>query len=183
MYRRQLLLASTTGAAVMAGCTGSGSGSDGPDLAVSDARETDPRNIDVSQTRNEFSAEIRNAGISGTVFVELYFTEGGEPSPNPVAQTNTYMESGEQREISFEREPPEWADGYEFQYRGIRYAADVRNNGSAGEVDVWLTDESTGEDVGHRTLTFAAEETRKVDFETHHDFHDGFEIIAAPVEN
>lgn len=185
MDRRQFLLVSTAGVTGMAGCAGNddnSEGPEGPNLDVTNARETDPRNIDINANENEFSVELRNTGISGTVFVDLYFTEDGESNPSPAAETNTHMESGEEREVSFEREPPTWANGYEFQYWGTRYAADVQNNGAAGEVDVWLEDESTGEGIGHRTLTFSSDETRKVDFETEHVFHDGFRIVAEPVE-
>ena len=176
--RRQYLVASTLAVTGVAGCTGSGSG---PDPVVSNTQNVEPRNIDVQNQGNEFIAEIQNSGISGTVIVELFFTENGEPSASPAAETNTYIESGDTREISFEREPPQWADGYEFQYQGTVYAADVRNDGGEGDLELELIDQPSGTVIQEKTIRISADETRTVEFETTHEFDEEYEIVAESV--
>jgi len=181
MNRREFVVATgAAGSTALAGCSGE-SNEDGPIPVVSNAERTDPRNIETTNDGNEFTITIQNVGAAGTVIVKLYFTEDGEPSPSPVAETNTYIESGDSRTISFERDPPEWATGYEFQYSGTAYTAEIRNDGVAGDFEVELIDRPSGSVIENKTITMNAGETRTVVFETTHEFEDEYEIEARAI--
>ena len=182
MKRREFVVVSAAGIAALAGCSGSS-----PEITVMNTQTVEPRTIDVDAQReigeDTYTIELENSGISGTIIVEMFWYEDGAKPPSPASSQSTYFNSGERRELEFTVDTPSWADRYEFSTQGTRFAADIRNSGSGGDVDVRLYDQPSETVVDEKTVFIEADATQMVDFETDHEFEEGYGIAARPADN
>lgn len=181
MNRRTYLLGCTAAATSLAGCAGENEEllkSVAPDLTVSSTENSEGRIRELSRSGNEYSLELKNQGIAGTVLAELYFAADGVQSSSPAASREPYLEAGERTELTLTADQPAWANKYGFETRGTRFVANVRNTGSEAEVKVSLVDLPGSDTVVSKTVTIGAEETRLVEFHTDYEFTDDYEIQA-----
>ncbi|TQQ83030.1 hypothetical protein EGH24_06250 [Halonotius terrestris] len=196
MQRRTYLLGCTAGLASLAGCSAEDQelpgpipdeseellGPISPDLTVSSTKNSQGRIKELAASGNEYTVEVENEGISGTVLVELYFRADGVTSSSPAATQETYLDSGARTELTLTADRPRWAKEYGFETRGTRFVANVRNTGKKAEVNVMLVDIPGGTTVAEKTVHIGADETTLVEFHTDHEFTNEYEIRAVLAE-
>lgn len=179
--RRGMLISMTSVMAGIAGCSDVSS----PSLVVSEVRSIELRFIEQNaESRDEYSLVVENTELSGSVRLKLYFADGNEVAPSPTTTTVTYLDSGERREITMSAEPPNWADGYEFDYTRLDFAADVTNEGADGDVIVRLREGGKDGPIRKRkTITMFADETRQIEFRYNEGIRGKYYIQAVPAQS
>lgn len=192
LNRRTYLLGCTVGLSSVAGCTDDSdlpavsvpdeldevSNPISPDLRISETRQSRGRLVELSASGDQYTAEVENEGVSGTLLVELYFRAQDTTSSEPAASQELQLDAGERETVTLAADQPSWAEEYGFEVRGTRFVANVRNTGSEAAVRVWLAALPKETTIAEKTVQIGAEETKRVAFHTTHEFEDDYEIRA-----
>lgn len=166
------------------------------DPTVIATHSTDPRLVSMEEqsvgSRSEFSVTVENTGIGGEIGVEFFWVKnldeewkGVENAGNRQKESEriVYFDAGERRDVSFVGDPPLGYEGYAFDLFAATFAADIRNDGGAGDVEVKLTNPDVMDAItARRTITLEEGATRRVEFTTEHpQLGSAFDIEADPV--
>lgn len=156
-----------------------------------------PRLVDLDQTvrsgLDEYTATVQNTGIGGDITVVLVWLRDldgpfdydnvvvdGRANSEKEAERIAYFNEGERREVSFRASIPLGFEGYGFDLSAATYAADVKNDGGPGRIEIRLRD--TGElnaIIDTKEIMFDKGETKRIEFNNdYHFFGDGYEIEA-----
>ncbi|SDK27446.1 hypothetical protein [Natronorubrum texcoconense] len=171
----------------------------GVDPTVLEVYSSQPRLVDLDETlRNgvdEYTATVQNTGIAGDIEVTLVWLRDldgpvdydnvvvdGSYNSEKAASRRSYFDAEERRDVSFRASIPVDFEGYLFDLSAATYAADVRNDGGPGAIEVRLRD------TGHlnailerKEVVFDRGETERVEFNgTYRFFGDAYEIEAVP---
>lgn len=165
------------------------------DPTVIETYATEPRLISMDEqslgNRSEFSVTVQNTGIAGEIGVEFFWVKdldeewkGVENYGNRQKEGEriVYFNENERRSISFTGELPYGYEGYAFDLFRATFAADIRNNGGSGDVEVKLTNPDVMDAItDKKTVTFEEGETKRVEFVTDHpQMGDAFDIEVEP---